>query len=142
MKKIIYWIAFSISLVISICLLIQQTNSKFSIILISAIIVLIGYLIQELIGRVFKKQINQIYEIFTANETNIPKWTNRLREFCISIALTCFMASLGVDFATDFIKGNEISIIEINVLLRDLTLFFVYIGLLPQVIWFSIMHLK
>jgi len=135
MKKIYSWVAFLISLFISFFLLFLQTKSSFSIIIISGIIVIIGYLTQELLNKIFKKQIYKIYDIFIIKEIDIPKWITRFRVFCISVAITCFMSSFGVDLTTDFIKGNEIYIKEINVLLQDLTLFFIFIGIIPQIIW-------
>lgn len=135
MKKTFYWIIFALSLMISLLLLVLQTKSKISLLAISALIVLFGYTIQEILNKIFTKQVNQIYEIFTAKEFSVPKWIKRFRTYCISVALTCFMASLGVDLVVDIINGKDINQIKIDVLFQDLTLVFIFLGIIPQIFW-------
>lgn len=134
MKKAIYWFILIVAFITSSYLFLKFTETNISILMVMAIIATIGFLTQEKLGKTFEKQLTKIHKLFEIETITIPNWIRKFRTFCISIAIACFWAYVGFNF-TDPIDGNIHSYDNPNQLFFDLTLFFAFIGILPQTFW-------
>jgi hypothetical protein len=136
MKRTFYWTVAILALISSLYSAKTVLTTNILLLLVFSLIAFMGYLSQEKINQWMKSIFSKIYNVFSIQDVILSKWISKFQKYTIGIATTCFWGAIGVDLTTHFVTNGVQNLnIKIDLPLYDLSVFVVYLGVIPQFIW-------
>lgn len=134
---VFYWIIAVYAIIKSLEIANTLFKTSISSLIGLTIIAMLGYYSQKKINDWLEANFSSIYNIFNIKEVKQPEWIKNFQKLTIGIAVTCFWASLGgIDLTTDLISNKLMNIkIKEDIRFMDISVFVIYIGVLPQFLW-------
>ena len=134
---ILYWSVAAYAIIQSLEAARTVLKTNITTLLGFTIIAFLGFYSQEKLNNWLESHFSRVYNILNIKDVEQPKWIKRFQKLTIGIAITCFWASIGgIDLTTHFISNSFMEIrLKEDIRLMDLTVFVLYIGVIPQFIW-------